>query len=381
MPLSRRKSLYQFWDNLAAGVNSVREITPDRWDINTFYSNDRNAPNKSISKWGGLLDQIDSFDAPFFHISPREAVAMDPQQRLLLEETWHCIEDAGISLDELQQIKPLCMWASWRLIINIICLMLNHMTDSYECLGNYEGILANRISYFFNLTGESQTIDAACASSLVALHDASRSLLNGESDYAFAAGVSVICHPWHYISFSKSNMLSPEGQCKTFDAEANGYVPGEGIGVVLLCPLKKAIEKGYHIYGVIKGSAVKHTGKSKSITAPRVEIERQVIEDALASSQVSPESITYVEAHGTGTSLGDPIEVEALTQAFHTDKKQYCYIGSVKTNIGHLEGAAGIAGVIKVLLMLQHQQIPKILNIKTVNPIIDFEHSPFRLAR
>ncbi len=370
----------QFWDNLAAGINSIREITPDRWDTNTFYSNDRNAPNKSISKWGGLLDQIDSFDAPFFHISPQEAVAMDPQQRLLLEETWHCIEDAGISLAELQQSKTSVHVGVMSIDYQHHMFDAGHITNSYECVGNYEGILSNRISYFLNLTGKSETIDAACASSLVSIHEARCALLSGESDYAFADGVSVICHPWHYIAFSKSNMLSPEGQCKTFDAEANGYVPGEGVGVVLLCSLQKALEKGYHIYGVIKGSAVKHTGKGKSITAPRVEIERQVVEDALANGHVSPESITYVEAHGTGTSLGDPIEVEALTQAFHTDKKQYCYIGSVKTNIGHLEGAAGIAGVIKVLLMLQHKKIPKILNIKTVNPIIDFENSPFCLA-
>ena len=205
-----------------------------------------------------------------------------------------------------------------------------------KCLGNYESILANRLSYFLNLTGESQSIDAACASSSVSIHNASRSLLAGESDYAIAAGVSVICHPWKYISFSKSHMLSPDGLCKTFDAEANGYVPGEGVGVLLLCPMKIAINKGYHIYGVVKGSAVNHTGKSKSITAPRVEAQRKVIEEALKNADVAPETITYIEAHGTGTSSGDPIEIEALTQAFHTDKSQYCKIGSVKTNIGEI---------------------------------------------
>lgn len=370
----------QFWENLLHEVNSVREITPDRWDVNKYYSPDRNQPNKSISKWGGLLDKIDHFDAPFFQLSPREATVMDPQQRLLLEETWHCIEDAGISLHELQQHKTSVYVGVMAIDYQHHMFDLGHTTDSYECLGNYAGILSNRLSYFFNFTGESQSIDAACASSLVSLHNARRSLLLGESEYAIAAGVSLICHPWRYISFSKSHMLSPDGQCKTFDVAANGYVPGEGVGVLLLCPLEKAINKGYHIYGVIKGSAVKHTGKAKSITAPRVEIERQVIEDAMKNSLLSLENMTYVEAHGTGTSLGDPIEVEALTQAFNTKKNQYCYIGTVKSNIGHLEAAAGVAGVIKVLLMMQHRKIPKTLNVKHVNPIIDFDHSPFRLS-
>lgn len=374
------KDYHQFWDNLKAGKNSIQEITPDRWDVSKYYSPDRSMPNKSISKWGGLLDQVDSFDASFFNISPREAVAMDPQQRLLLEETWRCIEDSGVTLKELQRGNTSVYVGVMSTDYQNHLLGLEHTTDSYECLGNYEGILANRLSYFFNFTGESQSIDAACASSLVALHDAKRSLLHGESDYAFAGGVSVICHPWKYISFSKSNMLSPDGQCKTFDAEANGYVPAEGVGVLLLCSLKKAIKNGYHVYGIIKGSAVKHAGKSLSITAPRIEIERQVIEDAIQDSHVDSESITYLEAHGTGTSLGDPLEIEALTRAFHTDKKQYCQIGSVKTNIGHAEAAAGIAGVIKVLLMFQHQKIPKTLNIKTVNPIINFDQSPFCLA-
>ena len=370
----------QFWDNLTKSVNSVREITPDRWDINKHYSSDRNASNKSISKWGGLLDRIDSFDAPFFHISPREAQSMDPQQRMLLEETWHCIEDAGVALKELHE-KRTAVYVGVMTMDYYQCVVEpEHQIDGYACLGNYEGILSNRLSYFFDLTGESQSIDAACASSLVALHNARRSLLHGESEYAIAAGVNVICHSLKYISFSQAHMLSPEGQCKTFDAEADGYVPGEGVGVLLLESLENALKKGHHIYGILKGSAAHHNGKTKSITAPQVEAQRQVIEEAFISGHISPESITYVEAHGTGTSLGDPIEVEALTAAFQTNKKQYCYLGSVKTNIGHLEGAAGIAGVIKVLLMMQNKKIPKTLNIKTVNPIIDFENSPFRLA-
>jgi len=370
---------HQFWDNLIKGKNSIREISPDRWDINQYYSPDINAENKSVSKWGGLLDHIDQFASQFFNISPREAQAMDPQQRLLLEEAWHCIEDAGVALNELQQNKT-------SIYIGVMAndyqhlFDSQHLIDSYDCLGNYEGILANRLSYFLNFTGNSQTFDAACASSLVSLHEAKKSICQGESDYALAGGVSIICHPWKYISFSKSRMLSPDGQCKTFDAQANGYVPGEGVGLVLLCSLEKALEKKYSIYGIIKGSAVKHTGKSTSITAPRIEIEKHVVQEALKESDVNPEYMTYVEAHGTGTSLGDPIEIEALTQAFDTAKKQYCHIGSVKTNIGHLEAAAGIAGVIKVLLMMKYKKIPQTLNIKKINPIIDFANTPFKPA-
>ncbi len=369
----------EYWDNLANARNSIREITPDRWDINQFYSTDINEPNKSISKWGGLLDDIDKFDSQFFNISPQEANAMDPQQRLLLEETWHCIEDSGIALPELQN-KKTSVYVGVTTTDYQRLLGAEHITSRYDCLGNFECILSNRLSYFFNFTGDSESIDAACASSLVSIHAARRSLLSGESDYAIAAGVSVICHPWKYISISKARMLSTTGQCKTFDATADGYVPGEGVGVLLLEPLKKAIVQRHQIYGVLKGSAVKHSGKSIAITAPRVEIEREVIEQALKKAHVDSKTVTYVEAHGTGTSLGDPIEVEALKQAFHTKNKQYCMIGSVKTNIGHLEAAAGIAGVIKVLLMFKNQKIPPTLNITTVNPMIDFENSPFKIA-
>lgn len=372
---------HQFWDNLLQGKNSVSEITPDRWDIHRYYSPDRNAINKSISKWGGLIDQFDYFDAAFFHISPREAASMDPQQRILLEEAWHCIEDSGIPLHELQKEKTSVFIGSMLTDYLPHIFSNQHEYNGYDLLGNCECFLANRISYFFNFDGISETIDEACASSIVTLHEACRSIKNGESVYSLCGGINLIYHPWKFIAYSKANMLSPTGQCKTFDAQADGYVRGEGVGLLLLCPLRLALEKNYHIYGIVKGTAVKHTGKSQSITAPRIEIEQDMIQTALADANVSSETITYVEAHGTGTSLGDPIEVEALTRAFATDKKQYCWIGSVKTNIGHLEAGAGVAGIIKVLLMMQHQHIPATLNVQTVNPIIDFEHSPFILAK
>jgi polyketide synthase PksN len=376
------KNYQEFWNNLVQGVNSIGEIPPERWDIDKYYSPDIDEPNKSISKWCGLLDHIDQFDNRFFAISPREAKQMDPQQRLLLEETWHCLEDSGVSLKTLQEKKTAVYVGAMGGDHQIDVTAPDVVTDSYAVLGNYEAILANRISYVFGFQGISLSINAACAASLVVLHQAKASLLSGESDYALAAGINLNFQPWKYISFSKSRMLSPDGQCKTFDKDANGYVPGDGVGVLLLQPLEKAIRARNHIYGIIKGSAVNHGGQALSITAPRVQAQRNVILAAYQDAQISPESVSYVEAHGSGTSLGDPIEIEALTQAFResTDECHFCKIGSVKTNIGHLEAAAGIAGVIKVLLMMRHQKIPPSLNIKTPNPVINFAESPFVVA-
>lgn len=376
------ENYHQYWENLEQGRNSIKEIPSSRWDNGKYYSPNIDEPNKSISKWCGLLDHVDRFDHQFFHISPREAGSMDPQQRLLLEETWHCIEDSGVPLEQLQEkltsVYVGVMAADYRQE----AVKEGVATDSYASLGSYECMLANRVSYAFNLQGPSLSINAACASSLVALHEAKRSLLTGESDYAFAGGVSLNLHPWKYISFSKSRMLSPDGQCKTFDKDANGYVPGEGVGVVLMQRLEDALKQGSRIYGIVKGSAVNHVGKGVSITAPNVKAQQEVILAAYRDAGISPETVSYAEAHGTGTSLGDPIEIESLSLAFreYTDKQYYCKIGSVKTNIGHLEAAAGVAGLIKVLMMLQHKKIPSTLNLKTINPIIPFKNSPFEVA-
>lgn len=373
---------HQFWYNLEHGINSIREITPDRWDTNQYYSPDINEPNKSISKWCGLIDDIDKFDNTFFNISPREAKNMDPQQRLLLEETWHCIEDSGVPIEKLRRKRTAVYIGVMASDYRQEASRPGVFTDSYAASGNYDAMLANRVSYAFGFSGASVSVDSACASSLVAIDGAKRSLLIGESDYAIAGGVSLNLHPWKYLSFSKARMLSPDGQCKTFDADANGYVPGEGIGVLLLQRLEDAQRAGNHIYGIVKGCAVNHGGRTQSLTAPRVEAQRDVILLAYQEANISPETVSYVEAHGTGTSLGDPIEIEALTRAFRrfTDKNDFCKIGTVKSNIGHLEAAAGVAGVIKVLMMMQHRKIPRSLNIKEINPIIQFDNSPFSIA-
>ncbi len=372
----------EYWENLINGVRSIREIPPERWDISTYYSPDISEPNKSISKWCGLVEDFDRFDSQFFHISPREAASMDPQQRLLLEEAWHCIENSGISPEKLSSRKT-GVWVGVMAVDQQQHVAdSGKMPDEYSAMGSYSGMLANRVSHIFGFTGPSQSVDAACASSLLAIHEAKRALLTGEAEYALAGGVSLNFHPFKYISFSKARMLSPDGRCKTFDKDADGYVPGDGVGVLLLQRLSDALREGSHIYGIIRGSAVNHVGNALSVTAPKAEAQQEAILAAYQDAGLSPATVTYTEAHGTGTSLGDPIEVEALTQAFqkHTSEREFCTIGSVKTNIGHLEAAAGVAGVIKVLCMMRHRQIPRHLNLNVLNPVINFQDSPFSVA-
>ncbi|MGA1867995.1 MAG: ACP S-malonyltransferase [bacterium] len=372
----------QFYDNLARGVNSIQKIPPSRWDVNAYYSPNIDEPNKSISKWCGLVEDIERFDNRFFNISPREAHNMDPQQRCLLEETWHCIEDAGIALSRLQEKNTSVYIGVLSTDFHYESSRSDVLIDSYTGLGNFDCILSNRISYFLDLSGPSLTLNAAHASSLFTIHEARISLSVKESDYALAGAVALNLHPLKYISFSKARMLSPDGQCKPFDKNANGYVPGDGIGVILLQRLEDAVREGNHIYGIIKGSAVRHVGQTISITAPSVEAQRELILSACKNAGFGLDTVSYVEAHGPGTPLGDPIEVEALSQAFreYTQEKQVCKLGSVKSNIGHLEAASGIAGLIKVLLMMRHRKIPKSLNIKQLNPIINFKQSPFMIA-
>ncbi|RKI20291.1 SDR family NAD(P)-dependent oxidoreductase [Corallococcus sp. AB030] len=372
-----------FWDNLMAGRDCIREIPPSRWDTRKFYSPDIDRPGTSVSRWCGLVDGVERFDNRFFEISPREAKSMDPQQRLLMEETLHCIEDSGVPLSELRAKRTSVFAGVMATDYHQEAVHPDVQADSFAGTGNYVCILANRLSYAFGFQGKSFTIDAACASSLVALHEARCSLERGESDYALVAGVSLNLHPWKYVTWSKSRMLSPNGRCRTFDKDADGYVPGDGVGVLLLQRRDDARRDRNRIHGVVKGSAVNHGGRTASMTAPRIDAQRDVILAAIESAGISARSIGYVEAHGTGTSLGDPIEVEALTRAFRhsTPDVRFAKLGSVKTNIGHLEAAAGVAGVIKVLLMMRHGQVPKSLNVTTLNPIIDFPQTPFTVAQ
>ncbi len=371
-----------FWEHLFAGDDLVREIPPDRWPIEGFYSPDFETPNRSVSKWGSFLEEVSGFDNRFFGVSPREAREMDPQQRLLLEEAWRCVEDSGVALEKLREGRT----GVW---VGMMARDYEHRlreggeaVDSFECSGNFGNMMANRVSHFFGWRGPSVAIDTACSSSLVALHEARLALTAGSVDYAVVSGVSLILAPWRYLSFSKARMLSPDGRCKTFDESANGYVPGEGVAVLLLQREADRRKQGHFAHGLVKGSAVNHGGAAISLTAPRLAAQREVIREAFASAGLRPEAASYVEAHGTGTSLGDPIEFEALSQVFgeRTKEAGYCALGSVKTNLGHLEPAAGLAGVIKVLLMMKHRMIAPSLHLQRPNPMMAVAGSPFRFV-
>lgn len=373
------KDYNQYWFNLINEINSVVKIPFSRWDFDKYK---KETGNTNICTYCGLLDDIDQFDNSFFHISPREATSMDPQQRLLLEETWHCIEDSGVALNTLQQKNTSVYVGVTGVDYTQETLKDYEKIDSYTGLGSFPCIIANRISHAFNLHGVSMSIDAACASSLVSLHQAKLSLQTGESDYAFASGICLAYDPWRYIAFSSSHMMSLDGKCRTFDKDANGFIQGEGLGVLLLQRLEDAIADGNHIYGILKGSAVNHCAHTQTITSPSVKAQENVIQLALDDANISPETISYVETHGTGTTIGDPIEVESLSRVFrkYTNKKGFCKLGAVKTNIGHLASAAGVASVIKVLLMMKHKQIPANLNMLERNPMIQFDSSPFIIS-
>ncbi|NET45424.1 type I polyketide synthase [Okeania sp. SIO2B3] len=378
----------QFWKNMEVGVNSISEIPSQRWEVEKHYSPVPNQPNKTISKWGGLVEGIDEFDAELFNISPREAGKVDPQHRIMLELSWSCIEDAGYSPSQLSGknvgvFMGACNYDS--------ILLMNRNQDNVEGhsgTGTWTCMIPNRISSFFNLHGPSIPIDTACSSSLVAIHYALKSLKELECEMALVGGISVLFTSTTYIQMSQLGMLSPTGQCRTFSSDADGYVRGEGAGVVLLKPLTKAIEDGDQIYGVIKGSAVNHGGKARTITSPNVYAQAQVIRAAYTKANISPNTVSYIESHGTGTPLGDPIEINALKRAYRQlyqqygvekTEKPYCGIGAVKSNIGHLEGAAGIAGLIKVLLAMKYKKLPQIVNFKELNPRISLKDTPFYL--
>lgn len=370
----------EFWTNLRNADNHITQIPADRWDVDQFDPKGPDAERIRDARWGGLLDRVDLFDNRFFGISAREARNMDPQQRLLLEESWHCLEDAGIPHEKLRS-RVTSVYVGV-MTIDYHQNVTSTPPDSYACLGNYVGILANRLSNFHGWRGESFALDAACAGSLTALHQARRALLAGECDYALVAGVSLIINPWHYVSFARSRMLSATGECRTFDRDANGYVPGEGVSVMLLCREDDARRDGARVHGRVIGTATGHVGASDSITAPSVAAQRRVIEDAARSAGIDLATVSYIEAHGTGTPLGDPIEIAALTEALSEGRPRDapCWIGSVKTSIGHLEAAAGLAGVTKVLLMMRHRMIVPTRNLSHVNPLIDFRNGPLRPA-
>jgi acyl transferase domain-containing protein/SAM-dependent methyltransferase len=378
----------QLWVNLLNATNSITEIPPNRWDWRPYFGELGIEINKSRSKWGGFIHDADKFEPEFFGISPREAVWMDPQQRIALELTWQCLEDAGYRPADLSGGNIGVYIGACNFDYKTLQERDTSPIEGHIATGNANAIIPNRVSYFFNFRGPSIAVDTACSSSLVALQQAVSALRNGECDSALVGGVGLLATPDRFISFSTVGMLSPTGACRSFDAAADGYVRAEGAGLVMLKPLAKALEDGDTVLGVIKAAAVNHGGRARSLTAPNALSQAQVITAALRSAQIDPESVTFVETHGTGTPLGDPIEIHGLTRAFErlnprpaeARRTGYCALGAIKTNIGHLEGAAGIAGVIKILLALRHRKIPPNANFSSLNPRIKLEGSPFYIA-
>ncbi|RYG16355.1 MAG: KR domain-containing protein, partial [Chitinophagaceae bacterium] len=374
-------NLQEYWNNLIAGKNSIAEIPPSRWDVNQYYDQDPTKKGKVYCKWLGLLDDIDCFDPLFFQISPAEAESMDPQHRLFMQESYRAFEDAGYSNKTLGNKK--CGVYLGIMSCEYSFLLSKVNSSSVDTTGNSFAIGAARISYYLNLKGPAIPIDTACSSSLVGIHLACQSLLNHEIDMALTGGVSLYLTAESYLGMCQAGMLSPEGQCKAFDDSANGFVPGEGVGALVLKRLSDAEADNDFIYGVILGSGINQDGKTNGITAPsvnsQIELEREIYE----KYNINPETISYVETHGTGTKLGDPIELEALGTVFSekTSKKNYCALGSVKSNIGHTSGAAGVASVQKVLLSMRHKTIAPSLNVKKENTFFDFGNSPFYISK
>jgi FkbH-like protein len=360
--------IWQFWNNLEAGVCSVTEVPAERWDMNRHFDPDPEVPNKSYCKWGGFLKDIDSFDSLFFSISPAEAASLEPQQRLFLEESWKALENAGYSPGMLDSVR-----------CGVFVGVMSYNEYNHYHLFNSTSILSARIAYFLNLKGPALSIDTACSSSLVALHLACKNLVDDDAEMMLVGGVTLYLSEKQYIQMSRSGMLSFSGKCKTFDNEADGFVPAEGVTAVVLKTLSRARQDRDYIHGVIKGSNINQDGKTNGITAPSAKSQKDLEVSVYEKTGINPETISYVEAHGTGTNLGDPIEMEALNKSFShfTSKRHFCGIGSVKTNLGHTSAAAGLASIVKVLLSLKHKRIPPSLFFKTPNRHIDFDNSPF----
>jgi len=372
-----------FWQLLQGGGDAITEVPMDRWDVDTFYDPDPAQPGKMNTRWGGFLDRVDGFDPHFFGISPREAARMDPQQRLMLEVAWEALEDAGLPVESLAGTSTGVFVGIATNDYGRIQLRDVRQIDGYVGTGGAMSIAANRISYLFDLKGPSLAVDTACSSSLVAVHLACQSLWNRECTLALAGGVNLILSPEIAINFTKAGAMAPDGRCKAFDSRANGYVRGEGAGMVVLKPLSRALADGDPVYAVIRGSAVNQDGRTNGLMAPNRYSQEAVLREAYGRAGVAPGEVQYIEAHGTGTLLGDPIEAMALgavlAQGRHQGRR--CALGAVKTNIGHLEAAAGIAGLIKVVLSLRHRQIPPNLHFLEPNPHIPFATLPLKVPQ
>ncbi|GAA3036144.1 hypothetical protein GCM10020000_12180 [Streptomyces olivoverticillatus] len=381
-------NLAEFWENLKAGRDCIGEVPADRWPLDGFFEPDRKAAiasGRSYSKWGGFVDGFADFDPLFFKIAPRDAYAMDPQERLFLQASWEVLEDAGYVREELAHRHKR------RVGVFAGVTKSGHGRHTAGRLPSGESVvpavsfasLSARTSYALDLRGPSLTIDTMCSASLTAVHEACEHLHQGSCELAIAGGVNLYLHPLDYVELCRSNMLASDARCRSFGSGGDGFVPGEGVGCVLLKPLSRALADGDRVLAVIRGTSINHGGRSNGYTVPSPGAQAELVREALTRAGVPARDVSYVEAHGTGTELGDPIEVKGLTHAFEQDTpdRQFCAIGSVKSQIGHLEAAAGIAGLTKVVLQMQHGQLAPTLHADEPNPNIAFEQTPFFLQR
>jgi 3-oxoacyl-(acyl-carrier-protein) synthase/NAD(P)-dependent dehydrogenase (short-subunit alcohol dehydrogenase family)/acyl carrier protein len=370
-----------YWELLANQVDAITEVPPERWDIEAYYDPDPDVPGKMSTRWGGFIEGIDLFDPDFFGISPREAVELDPQQRLLLELAWHALEDAGIAPQGLAGSRTgVYVGLSTHDYGQLLARGGEQAIGPYMGTGTAHSAAVGRISFVLGLEGPSFAVDTACSSSLVALTQAAKGLRDGDCDLALAGGVNAMLTPEPTIYFSKGRFMAPDGRCKSFDAAADSYVRGEGGGLLVLKRLSDAERDGDRILALVTGNAVNQDGASSGLTVPNGPSQERVIGEALARAGVAPAAIGYVEAHGTGTGLGDPIEVQSLHRAIGQAREHPLWIGSVKTNIGHLEAAAGVASVIKVVLAMRHGLIPGQLHFCTPSPRIPWDAVKVRVA-
>ena len=371
---------HALWRALTSGFDGIREVPAERWHLEDWFDDDAQAPGRMSTRWGGFVDDIDAFDAPFFAISPREATQMDPQQRLALQTTWRALQDAAIVPSTLQGTRTGvffgAMWQGYpRVAGNAASAIAEHSAVGWDT-----SIIPARVSYRLGLVGPALTVNTACSSSLVAIHLGIQSLQRGESSLAIAGGINLMVAPHSTVMMTKFGAMNPKGQCRAFDADANGYVRGEGCGVVVLRPLSEALAAGDRIYAVIRGSAINNDGFSNGLTAPNPDAQADVYRRAWQRADIGPAEVQYVETHGPGTILGDPIEASSLGQVFAPDRTAPLHIGSIKTNLGHLEAAAGIAGLLKTALALHHGMLPPNLHFRTPNPRIDWNRNRLQVV-
>lgn len=384
----KAKDIDEYWKNLKLGADCITEVPKDRWDWQEYYGDPLKEANKTNVKWGGFIDEVADFDPLFFGISPLEAEQMEPQQRLLMTYAWKAIEEAGYSARSLSGTKTGIYIGTGN--TGYSSLLSNVDIEGSAAANMSPSAGPNRVSYFLNIHGPSEPIDTACSSSLVAIHHAVCAIENGNCEMAIAGGVNTVVTPQGHIAYDKAGALSKEGRCKTFSDRADGFAVSEGAGILFLKKLTAAERDGDHIYGVIKGSAVNHGGRANSLTTPNPKAQADVVKTAYEKAGIDPRTVTYIEAHGTGTELGDPVEINGLKAAFKELYEKtgdpavhgsHCGLGSAKTNIGHLSLAAGVAGVIKVLLQLKHKTLVKSLHSETINPYIRLEDSPFYIVQ